>query len=222
MRIASAFSSAGLLVLSGLIGAPVAAQGLPVPPTWRWVTDQPAVVASTPGASDTTFRFVVMAPGWHVTMGPGGVLFDPRYFAGGAYVVESQIFLFPDSGNEEYGFFVGGSDLDGGAARYLAFVARGDGSVAAWERSGGGTTMLAEWQRAEAVRPGDGKGVVGNLLRLVVTKQEAVLKANGLDVLILPRGDLALDGQFGFRIGRGNNLHASTFNITSRLAPTPE
>ncbi len=222
MRIAALLPGAGLLLASGLIGSPLAAQGPPVPPAWRWVTDQPATVVSTPGATDTTFRFVTMAPGWHVTTGPGALLFDPRYFGEGAYTLESQIFHFPDSRNAEYGLFVGGNDLDGSAARYVAFVLRGDGSVAAWEYRGGSTRMLADWQPAAAVRPADGKQVVGNLLRLVVSGTEAVFKANGLDVLILPRGDLDLDGRFGFRVGAGNNLHASTLTVTSRLAPARE
>lgn len=59
-----------------------------------------------------------------------------------------------------------------------------------------------------------------NVVRLVVTKKEAVLKANGLDVLILAREDLPLDGQVGFRMGKGVNLHVTTQNLTNRLAST--
>jgi len=212
----------GLLLCTGLHPTPLAAQGLPIPPTWRWVTDEPARVVNTPAVPDSAFRFVMMAPGWHVTMGPGGVLFDPRYFVEGGYVLESEVFLFPDSGQGQYGFFVGGTDLEGAGSRYVAFVLRGDGSVAAWEQRGGNRRVLSDWQPAGAVRPGEPNGVVRNLIRLVVTRQEAVFKANGLDVLILPRGDLGLEGQFGFRIGRGTNLHASTLNVTSRLAPARE
>ncbi|MDZ4863319.1 MAG: hypothetical protein SGJ01_07720 [Gemmatimonadota bacterium] len=54
-----------------------------------------------------------------------------------------------------------------------------------------------------------------------MTPKEAVLKANGLDVLVLPLAGVSLDGQFGFRVGRGVNLHASTLHVTSRLAPVP-
>lgn len=222
MRITTVCSGAGLSLITALVGTPLSAQGLPIPPTWRWVTDQPAQVVNTQVVPDSAFRFVMMAPGWHITMGPGGVLFDPRYFVEGAYVLESEVFLFPDSGQGQYGFFVGGTDLEGAGSRYVAFVARGDGSVAAWEAHGGTRRVLSDWRLADAVRPGEPKGVVRNLLRLVVTKQEAVFKANGLDVLILPRGELGLEGQFGFRVGRGTNLHASTLNVTSRLAPVRE
>jgi hypothetical protein len=204
------------------LAEPLSAQGLQVPPTWRWLTDEPAQVINVPDrVPDSAFTFVRMAPGWHITMGPGGVLFDPRYFAEGAFTLESEVFLFPNSRNEEYGFFVGGTALDGATPRYVSFVFRSDGSVAAWERTGGVTRVLSDWRRAEAVIPYEAKSVVKNLVRLVVTKKEAILKANGLDVLVLPRGDLSLDGQFGFRVGRGVNLHVTTLNATSHLAPTP-
>ncbi len=209
-------------VIAALGALPLHPLPAQAPPGWKWQTDAPAAWQSkTDTPTDTAFAFVRMPPGWHVTMGPGGVLYEPRYFAEGGFVLESQVFHFPNSSNGEYGLMVGGSGLEGSNARYVVFAARGDGSVAAWERNGGRDRMLAEWRRAEAVRPSDGKDVVGNLLRLAVTSREAVLKANGLDVLILPLEGLSLDGQFGFRVGRGVNLHASTLNVTLRLAPVP-
>ncbi len=192
------------------------------PAGWTWTTDAPVTwVASTDTPVDTLLAFVRMPPGWHLTMGPGGVLYEPRYFAEGNFTLEAQYYHFPNSSAAEYGLMVGGRDLAGGGARYVAFVARGDGSVAAWERAGGRDRMLAEWRRADAVRATDGKEVVGNLLRLSVTRREAVFKVNGLDALILPLEGLSLDGQFGFRVGRGMNLHASTLTVTQRLAPVP-
>jgi hypothetical protein len=202
-----------------LAARPVAAQLVP-PPTWKWVTDRPASNISTSGQlPDSAFTFVQMPPGWHITMGPGGVLYEPRYFAEGAYSLESEAFHFPNSTNGEYGFFVGGRELDGPGARYVAFVLRGDGSVSAWERSGGSIRSLAGWRRAEAVIPNEGKEVVRNVAKLTVTKNEAVLRANGLEVLTLPLDGLSLDGQFGFRVGSGVNLHLTTLDALHRLAP---
>lgn len=67
--------------------------------------------------------------------------------------------------------------------------------------------------------PSNGKEIVRNRLRLVVARQEAVLKANGLDVLVLPLVELALEGQLGFRVGEGVNLHITTLDVMQRLAP---
>jgi hypothetical protein len=184
------------------------------------VTDRPATnISTSEKLPDSAFTFVQMPPGWHVTMGPGGVLYEPRYFAEGAYSLQSEIFHFPNSTNGEYGFAVGGRDLGGTGARYVAFLLRGDGSVAAWERGSGGTRILAEWRRADAVIPNDGKDVVRNVVKLTVTAKEAILRANGLEVLTLPLEGLSLDGQFGFRVGSGVNLHVTTLDVTQRLAP---
>lgn len=204
-----------------LLGAtqPAAGQLVP-PPTWKWVTDRPAVNTSLADKMpDTAFTFVQMPPGWHITMGPGGVLYEPRYFAESGYSLQSEIIHFPNSANSEYGFVVGGRDLDGAGARYVAFVLRGDGSVSAWERSSAGTRTLADWRRAEAVIPNDGTDAVRNVVKLTVTGKEAVLRANGLEVLTLPLESLSLDGQFGFRVGSGVNLHVATLDVTQRLAP---
>jgi hypothetical protein len=207
----------GLALL--VVAHPVGAQLAP-PPTWKWVTDQPATnISTSEKLPDSAFTFVQMPPGWHVTMGPGGVLYEPRYFAEGAYSLQSEIFHFPNSTNSEYGFAVGGRDLAGPGARYVAFLLRGDGSVSAWERSSSGTRTLAEWRRADAVIPNDGKDVIRNVVKLTVTAKEAVLRANGLEVLTIPLEGLSLDGQFGFRVGSGVNLHVTTLDVTQRLAP---
>jgi hypothetical protein len=100
-------------------------------------------------------------------------------------------------------------------------VVRPDGSVAAWDQQGTTRKMLSDWRRVEAVRPNDGKSVIGNVLKLSVTRNEAVLRVNGLDALVLPREGLSLNGQFGFRVGKGVNLHAATYSVTLRLAPAP-
>ena len=134
-------------------------------------------------------------------MGPGGVLYDPRYFTDGPVTLESEIFHFPSSANNEYGFFLGGSGLEDGGGRHVAFVFRGDGSVAAWEKGPSGSRMLADWRRAEAILASDGKGIVRNVMRLVVSRREVVLRANGLDVLILPARGPGPRGTFGFRVG---------------------
>ena len=42
-----------------------------------------------------------------------------------------------------------------------------------------------------------------------------------LDQSRLPRSELNLDGQFGFRVGKDLNLHASRLDVTHRLAPVP-
>ncbi|MBK8004346.1 MAG: hypothetical protein IPK12_10540 [Gemmatimonadetes bacterium] len=209
--------AAALLVLATAL--PAAAQ-LPVPPGWRWVLDGAAVVSSaTDKITDSTVGFARMPPGFHMTTGPGAIFYDPRFFGERQFTLEAQIFHFPNSRGAEYGLFIGGQELEGGAPRYVAFVLRGDGSVAAWEQRGEARRVLAEWRRADAVAPGAKDNVVGNLVRLVVSPKEAVLRVNRLDALVVPLEGVATNGHVGFRVGAGMNLHASTLDLTNRLAP---
>lgn len=198
------------------------AHALQAPPTWRWVTDAPARLVNTLDVPDGAFLFRPMPPGWHVTMGPGGVLFDPRYIAEGRFSVETEIFLFPGTTQQEYGLFLGGNGLEDAASRYVAFVVRRDGSAAVIEHRGETERLLAPWIRHEAVlsHPG-GEGPVRNVLKVTADGKDIVFRANGLELVTLPRELLSPDGQFGFRIGRGINVHASRLDLLHRLAPLP-
>jgi hypothetical protein len=63
--------TAALVVLMALLPArPACAQGLQVPSSWRWLTDEPARTSAVPDKiQDSVFTLVGMAPGWHITMG---------------------------------------------------------------------------------------------------------------------------------------------------------
>ena len=53
------------------------------PPGWRWGTDHPARMSSEWNLPDSTWRFVQMAPGWHITTRPGALMYDPSVQATG-------------------------------------------------------------------------------------------------------------------------------------------
>lgn len=199
-----------------LLALPLAApaQGaLPRPPGWRLLVD---------GAARDTVHYVQMPPGWHITTGPGALLFDPGYQASGRFAVEAEIFLFPGTSESGYGIFVGGSSLDGPGASYLAYVARRDGHVRLERVSGAGRRALVEWTRAESIKPGQGmEEPVRNVLRLSAERDSIVLEANGTRVTAIARADLPVDGVFGFRAGADVNLHASRLDHLRRLAPVP-
>jgi hypothetical protein len=44
---------------------------------------------------------------------------------------------------------------------------------------------------------------------------------NGTRVRTWPRTELAIDGAFGFRVGKRVNLHATRLDVTHQLAPVP-
>ena len=181
------------------------------PATLRVLTDTPA--------PDSAVSHVTMPPGWHVTTGPAALLFDPANAAQGRFALEAEIFLFPGTSQEGYGVFVGGSLSDGTAGAFVAFLVRRDGSALVEQRSGGRTTAIVAPFSTTAVKPHPGEGTARNVLRVSVEPDSIRFDANGARVTAIGRGDLPLDGLFGFRVGRDLNLHISQLDVTRRLAP---
>lgn len=196
---------------------------LKTPTDWQWRQDAPAPLAPGAKMEPGSWVFVGMPPGWHVTTGPGVLLF-PRADGSlsGNFSLEAEIFLFPESTDAEYGVFLGGEGIDGtDAAAYLAFVLRADGRAAVLRREGAGVKALADWQADAAILKKDAQNAMKNVIRVDVDPASLAMSVNGTRVLEIPRGMLKVDGRVGLRVGQGMNLHVSSFNITRRLAPVP-
>ena len=211
-----------MLVLT--VPATLAAQGAAAPLTpagWLWRTDRPASpqAGGTGNVTESRFEFSPMAPGWHVTMGPGGVLYDPENRGSGRFEVSAQFFLFPEPSNEEYGVFIGGTDLGGQGARWTAFVIRGDGSAAVFDNAAGVSREVMGWTKHAAVVPRDTNGLARNTVEVRAEPDTVRFFVNGTRVAQFPRLDLLADGQFGLRIGRAVNIHVTNLDIRRRLAP---
>jgi hypothetical protein len=205
---------ARVIGLTLLLAASAQAQSQ-TPPTWKWHLDRPgSVTASDKDVSDTSFLFTSMAPGWHITMGPGGILYDPRYFVERNWSLEAEIFLFPGESNEGYGVFFGGTP--GG---YYTFVLRRDGSAAIMQVIGTTAQLLRAWTRSSAIVPASASDAVKQVLRVNVDGANLRFFANGTEVFVVPRTELGVDGSVGFRVGKGLNLHAARLDLTQRLAP---
>ncbi|MGE0442677.1 MAG: hypothetical protein AB7S39_19510 [Gemmatimonadales bacterium] len=213
------FIKATLLALA-ILPTQVRAQGLAAPPGWKWTADGQVRMVNdeqTARESADAMWFVRMPPGFHITMGPGGVLYHPEAGADGRFEVESEIFLFPGTAQGEYGLMLGGRDL-GGRAGWTAFVARRDGSAAVLQRRDGETRVAREWQPSSAIVPGRADGTARNVLKVVVGT-EVVFTVNGGEVARLPAADLMLDGTIGLRVGAGVNLHVTSLDLLRHLAP---
>lgn len=223
-------SCALALLASSAILSPRAARAqhendpMNAPPGWKWALDRPARLLNGGKftSSDTLFEFVHMAPGWHITMGPGGALFDPRERAEGRFMLTGEMIPFPNASNEEYGLFVGGKALEGAQKEWYAFVVRVDGSAAVMHRAGAETHMVMPWTRHEAVKVRPEGQSVTNVVQVRAEPDSVRFFVNGQRVTALPRAGLDLDGAFGFRIGANINLHATNLDITRRLAPFPD
>jgi hypothetical protein len=210
-----------VFVLLLALAAPLPAQVPAAPTGWQWRLDTPARLQNGAGAaSDSLFRFEDMAPGWHVTMGPGGFLYDPANTANGRYAVQAEMILFPSSSNDEFGLFIGGrSGAEGEAVSW--FVVRRDGKAAAFSSSNGQYQPLGDWASYEGLKQLAANGSVRTVVRVLAEPDSVRFFVDGVRIGTWARATLPADGVYGFRIGRGANLHITNLDFTRRHAPFP-
>jgi len=197
-------------------GTAVSGQGLPkgaFPDGFR-------VLADGPGDSAAEVVFVTMRPGWHITTGPASILYDGALKADGSFRVDAEIFLFPPGDrNEGYGVFVGGTDLEGNAQTYVAFVIRRSGEFRIERKAGAAWIMVKDWTSHSAIVRYDDKGegtTAKNILSLDATGDAVRFLVNGAEVANLPRTAVGVDGVVGLRVNAGVNLHVSSLVVTKR------
>jgi len=204
----TAFPALFALCVSALPGVVKAQKAESVPAGWRVAPDSPA---------DSAPQFQTMAPGWHVTMGPGAVLYNPAHLAEDRYALEMEFFFFPGPPDAGDGLFVGGKSLEGTPA-FTAFVIRRDGSAGAIRRVDGITTELRAWAKHPAIVAQRGDSVVKNVIRLAAERDSVAFLVNGTEIFRLARNAAPMDGLFGLRAGPGTNLHVSRLDYTRHLA----
>lgn len=194
------------LVVLSLLATPLAAQESGRPADWKVRFDRPA--------PDTAVHFVSMSPGWHITTGPAGILYNPKHSAQGEYRVESEIFLFPGDRREGFGIFVGGKDLEGANQSYLYFLIRKDGSYLIKRRSGSETQVIVPWTVHEAIIKHDGgEGTAKNQLAVECTADEVHFLINDQQVNSLRRADAAVDGIVGLRVNHQLDIHVASLEV---------
>lgn len=189
-----------------------------VPSEWHWVLDRSAQLVETAAVPDSAWRFVEMPPGWHVTTGPGAFLHAPRLRARAPFVLASTAYLFPNPSNEGFGLFIGDDDRDPELPSGTAFLLRRDGAATIVRADGPMFEPVVPWTVVAGARPHTG-GVVENHLAIDVGADSVAFMVNADTLAVLPRDEIPVEGRFGFRIGSGLNLHISTLDLTSRLAP---
>ncbi|HSJ65198.1 MAG TPA: multicopper oxidase domain-containing protein [Gemmatimonadaceae bacterium] len=164
----------------------------------------------------STVAFRAMGDGFHATMGPAAVLFNPSISASGAYrvgAVFSQSKATPHP--EAYGLVVGGKDLDRDEQDYLYFLVRQDGKFLVKHRAGAETHTIVDWTAHDAVRSVDASGKTTNALAVESLPDAVRFLANGMEVTRLPRSAmLKTDGMVGLRINHNLDVHIAEFAVT--------
>ncbi len=166
-------------------------------------------------AEDANLFFVTMTPGWHVTTGPAGILYDPSRTATGTFRVESEIFLFDpgDRDREAFGVFFGGMELNGARQAYSYFVIR-NGRFSIKRREGSETSTVQEWTPSTAMVRHDGVDATAkNVLAVEVDANEVSFYINGERVASHPTSSMRTDGIVGLRVNHNLNLHVSSLSV---------
>jgi len=213
----------GLAVLLGAIVPPLAAQAAGMPAGWRAITDAPSEYSAT-GIEPNTgarYNFVNMAPGWHMTTGPGTLFVNSAVRASGRFRLETEFFLFPHPSDHPVGLMVGGTGLEGPLAnvQWFGLLVRRDGSAGVVHNHGTEHHPMVPYARADSLPPHPGADSQRILLVIDAEADSVRFFVNRGRVAAVPRAGLNLDGPFGLRVGQGLNLHVVRLDYTQKLAP---
>lgn len=201
--------------------APAAAPQIAAPDGWKWITDAAATHQTDPNPAADHWRFVDMAPGWHVTTRPAVTLYRPDASGRGRFALEAETFLFPGDSASGFGLLAGGREMER-APRFVAFLIRRDGTARVERHESGRVMVVRDWEALAAIVPGKADGTARNVLRLEVSETASRFLVNGEPAAEVALGSDALTGAVGLRVGPEIDLHVSSLDLTHRLAPVPE
>jgi len=202
-----------LLVIPCVVHAQRAPNG------WRHQLDKPAPNVVGKDAPAGAWQFQEMVPGMHLTSGPGVIVYPPGDGAKGRFMVDADLLLFPNSGENGYGVMFGGrsgTGADTTLRTWNAFLVNAAGRFAIIRHSGGKVEQLRAWTEHEAIvrRATD---VVTNRVRVWVERDSVRFVVNGKPLAALPSTVLDPDGLFGLRLEEGINMHVTNVDHSVRL-----
>jgi len=179
----------------------VKVQGAPLPSGWHMRLDRANADASA-------VKFVTMGSGYHATLGPSGIFWNPSSTASGAYTASATFRQTKAAAHPEaYGLLIGGQKLDQPDQDYLYYVIRQDGKYLIKHRAGTEVHTLVEWTEHPAIRKMDAQGQATNALSVQVGPDQVRFLANGQEVKVLERGGLNTNGIVGLRVNHNLDVH---------------
>jgi hypothetical protein len=204
-----------ILCLTTIGATRVDAQNPHTPPGWRWWFDRPAPASQ----ADSAWSFQQMAPGWHLTTGPGGLLYPTAERASGLFTLVADFIVFPETSNSGFGIFFGGEGVESNTPTYLAALLRRDGALSVVRRVAGAETVLVPWTHHAAIKAHPGAGTVTNRLRVNASADSLRVFVNDSAIVRIAIESSRTEGRFGFRVGESVNLHITILDYLRHLAP---
>lgn len=208
-----------MLMVAFVSAAPLAAQGDPdtkvagaagLPSGWVARLDRA-------NAKVEDVKFVSMGQGYHATLGPAGIFYNPKDVATGNFTVRATMTQTRAPQHPEaYGLFVGGRNLTAANQEYLYFIVRQDGKYMIKHRAGTEVHTIADWTEHPAIVKADAAGKATNALAIRSTADSIVYLVNGTQVHAQDRahaGAYSTNGQVGLRVNHNLDVHIADFAI---------
>ena len=180
-----------------------------LPPGWSARPDANGDVKS--------IKFVTMAPGYHLTLGPATILYRQTDQANGPFHTLATFQQMKKLKHSEgYGLFIGGQALTGKDQKYTYFLVRDDGTYLIKRRDGEKTPEVSKgWTPHPAVKKGDAEGKATNLLEIDAKQNPGRIdfKVNGQTVYTADAKEIDTKGIVGIRANHNLDLHIEGFDL---------
>jgi hypothetical protein len=164
------------------------------------------------GAPANQVVFQAAGSGFHATMGPAAVFYNPAWKESGDYQVSARFTQNKAPTHPEaYGIVIGGSDLGGADQQYSYFEVRGTGEYYIANRKGDTVTKIVPWTANPAIQKQNADGVAANVLGVQVKGNDVLFTVNGTQVASVPKSQLQTDGTFALR--NNHHLHVNVDQV---------
>lgn len=165
-------------------------------------------------ASVEDVSFARAGDGYHATLGPSAIFYNPTHQAAGEYTAGATVTQRRATQHPEgYGIIVGGRNLDGPDQEYVYFLVRQDGQFLIKHRAGSETHTLHEWTEHPAIAKLGADGTATNALAVEAGAQRTRFLVNGVEVANLGNANLDTAGIAGLRINHGLDVHVGDFGV---------
>ena len=167
------------------------------------------------GTDMAQVKFVTMAPGYHLTLGPAGIFWREADKANGPFHTVATLHQTKAPAHPEgYGLFYGGQALAGEGQKYTYFLVRGDGTYLIKERKGAETTNVSEgWVEHAAVTKQNAEGAAMNKLEIDATGDQIRFMVNGQEVHSMAAAPGSRNGIVGLRVNHNLDVHVEEFAV---------
>jgi len=162
-------------------------------------------------------KFVVMEPGYHLTLGPATILYREQDRVNGPFHTLATFHQMKKLEHPEgYGLIFGGQALNGKGQKYTYFLVRDDGTYLIKRRDGEKTSEVTKgWTAHPAIKKGDAQGKATNLLEIDAKQDPSKVgfKVNGQTVHTTDARTVEVKGMVGLRVNHNLDVHIEGFDV---------